>query len=644
MTTGKLKRSDSFLGIHFDFHANEDSTAVGEGVDAAMIEGIIAKVKPDYLQCDCKGHRGLSSYPTKVGNPAPGFVGDPLRVWRDATAKHGVALFMHYSGVLDVEAIARRPEWARVDEKGELDKRGATSVFGAYVDELLIPQLKELSDIYGVDGVWVDGECWGTDRDYREEVLARFRRETGIENVPRAPEDPGYFEFTQFCRQGFRDYLKRYVDALHQHDPAFQVASNWAYTSQMPEPLGVDVDFISGDYAPFDSLNSARWEGRCIACQDKPWDLMAWGFACQYGEGVHSYKTVPQLSQEAAAVLALGGGFQVYYTQKKRNGAVRLWNMDVMGEVAKFCRERQAVCHHAEPVPQIVLLHSTCDFHHRNTSVFNSSANVREPIQGVLHALLETQNSVEIRMEHNLLPRLREYPLVVLPETEILEPDFIDALLAYVRAGGNLLAIGPATIALFQNELGIEYAGEAAERVQWLDCDGHLAGLKAWSRPVVPGPGDFGRFYADADFEGATTPAATIAKLGKGKIAAVHAKLGERLLKAGDSHVKRWLNSLVRELFPEPLVEVSGSSRVDVSVNRLGGKLAINLLNTTTPPGYVFDEIPPVGPLDLKIRVPSRPNKITLEPEGVPLPFNYQDRVATLTLDNLSIHAVVLVE
>jgi len=37
-----------------------------------MIEDIIRRVKPDYVQIDCKGHRGLCSYQTKVGNPVGG--------------------------------------------------------------------------------------------------------------------------------------------------------------------------------------------------------------------------------------------------------------------------------------------------------------------------------------------------------------------------------------------------------------------------------------------------------------------------------------------------------------------------------------------------------------------------------------------
>jgi len=76
----RMKRADSFLGIHFDFHAGEDCNRVGQRTTLEMVELVIDKVRPDYIQIDCKGHRGYSSYPTKVGNPAPGFVGDPLRI------------------------------------------------------------------------------------------------------------------------------------------------------------------------------------------------------------------------------------------------------------------------------------------------------------------------------------------------------------------------------------------------------------------------------------------------------------------------------------------------------------------------------------------------------------------------------------
>ena len=646
----RLRREDSFLGVHFDFHAGYDCTEVGKNVTPAMIERIIDQVHPDYLQCDCKGHPGISSYPTKVGNPAPGFVRDQLKIWREVTARHGVALYMHYSGVWDNEAVKLHPEWARVDENGNADNR-LTSVYGPYTDELLIPQLKELNDVYGVDGVWIDGECWATERDYGERALKLFKEETGIATVPRKPDDPYYFEFTEFNRTGFREHLDHIVTEMHKHNPAFQVCSNWAYSSHMPEPVTVNVDFISGDFSPLNSVNAGRYEGRCMVHQGKPWDLMAWSFT--WNPGHYSTKSIPQLKREAATVLSLGGGFQAYFPQN-RDGSVRQWEWDanVMGEVAAFCRERQEICHRAEPVPQIALLYSTSAFYRINQKVFSAWHGECDPLKGVLQSLLDSQHSVEIVSEHHLAGRMGDYPLIVVPEWEYLEPSFRNDLTSYVRKGGNLLLVGPKAAALFADELGVRLVGKPEVKITALAQKGWLAGLETLSQKAEPGgeTEPFGRIYYDTrnDMSGPNDPAATIRKLGKGRIAATYLNLGERYLKGRTSLARDFLDDLVGKLFSDPIVEVTGSHDVDVVVNRIHGKLAVNLVNTSGPHEneaiFIIDDIPPVGPLDVTIRQKKKPTSVTIEPGGRAPKYTYSGGTVRLTIPKLEIHDIIVVE
>lgn len=693
----RLTRAESFLGIHFDYHMNEKCTEIGKTVTPKMIERIIDAVRPDYIQCDCKGHRGLSSYPTRVGHPAPGFVRDQLRIWRRVTARRGVALYMHYSGVWDNEAVARHPAWARIDEKGKRDKQKA-SVFGPYVDELLIPQLKELADDYGVDGAWVDGECWATVHDYCAEAAAEFRRRTGLRRLPVKPEDPGYFEFSEVCREAFRVYLEHYVSALHRHElkhplpsepqppavipsgakrsrgtslalrpgeercrdklgmtsthegvPRFQIASNWAYSSFMPERVTVPVDFISGDYSMQNSVNAARLEGRCMTRQGKPWDLMAWSFAGKWGEGCKSTKSVPQLQREAAIVLALGGGFQAYFRQKA-DGSIHDWEMKLMAETAKFCRARQAICHRAEAVPQVALVNSTAAFYRKSPRLFAPWGGELTPLSGILRSLLESQYSVEILSEHHLTGRMGDWPLIVVPEWEFLEPRFRRELAAYAKAGGSLLLIGPKTAAMFQKELRVQFLGEAETKPQWLEHGGWLCGMKTLSQRVKLGRGAraFGRLYADNEPTGLFEVAASIARLGKGKIAATYVNLGERYVNAATPTARKFLAALVRELFPKPIVEVAGSQYVDVQVNRIGGRLAVNLVNTAGPHAdnavYVHDEIPPLGPLTVTLRMGRRPKRVLLQPAGRRLRCDYARGEAKLSVPRLEIHDIVVVE
>lgn len=641
----RLKRAESFLGVHFDFHAGPDCTEIGKRTTRESIEHVIDLIHPDYLQIDCKGHPGLSSYPTKVGNQAPGFVGDPLRLWRQVTAERGVALYMHYSGVWDSEAIRQHPDWAVIDASGKTNGN-ATSFFSAYAERLLIPQLRELAGDYGVDGAWVDGECWASQPDYGAAALKAFRDETGITDVPRRPGEPHWFEFLQFNREAFRNYLRHYIAEVKRTNPAMQLCSNWAFTDHMPEPVTAPVDFLSGDYSPEDSVNSARLSARYLARQGKPWDLMAWGFTTKPGKDGSRWKSVAQLEREAAVVLALGGGFQAYFNQR-RDGSVPEERLPVMAEVAKFCRARQAVCHHALPVPQVGLLYSTADHYRRINGLFNRDLT---PLRGTLQALLEGQQSVEVLGEHQLAGRLAEYPLIVVPECLYLEPAFRRDLIGYVEAGGSLLLVGPESAALFADELGVTWEGEPTAQPRFLAHNGVIVPTKGLSRAVrlEAKAQPFGRLQITREADSASQPAASITALGRGHIAATYFDFSRGYLEERSEAARGFLNGLARELFPQPLVEVTGSPDVDVAVNRLNGRLTINLVNTAGPHADpqtpIFDSIPVVGPLELTIRTPKAPARVTLEPGSQPVAFEFRDGAARLTLPRLEIHTVVVVD
>ncbi len=446
----RMKRADAFLGIHFDFHAGDDCDLVGARTTRQMVERVIDKIQPDYIQIDCKGHRGYSSYPTKVGNPAPGFVGDPLRVWRDVTRQRGITLFMHYSGVWDDRAIDVHPQWAAIKADGKPHGR-ATSVFGPYVDRLMIPQLRELAGEYGVDGVWVDGDCWGTTPDYGDTAVREFCRQTGAASAPRKAGEPHWNQWMDFHRNAFRRYVRHYVDELKSSHPEFQVISNWAFSDHMPEPVSADVAGLSGDFSPDDSVNSARFAGRCLEDQGVPWDLMSWSFSRK----TRKQKPAVQLMQEAAVVLAMGGGYQAYFKQD-RDGAVRnLAEMDVMAQVARFCRDRQAYCHRSVAVPQIALLYSTAGHYRESPRLFHwAGSNGVAVLRKALTQILQNQYGVQIVSEHHLKGKMSGWPVIIVPGWRHLEPGFRDELAAYAKTGGRLLLIGPGPAELFKTELG----------------------------------------------------------------------------------------------------------------------------------------------------------------------------------------------
>jgi hypothetical protein len=647
----RLRRSESFFGLHFDFHARATDQNVGETLTEGMIDSMLLAVQPDFIQVDCKGHPGITSYPTKteIGTSVASFAQDPLMLIREVTARRGVGLYVHYSGVIDRQVVSTHPQWASLDTAGQPNSRGGLSVYSPYVDELLIPQLKELSSKYNIDGAWVDGECWGLQPDYNPLLTKSFLAESGLSEVPHSPADPHYPTFLEFNRQGFLKYLAHYVDAIHAYDPDFQVTSNWAYSSFMPEAVNTNVDYLSGDLTPSNAVYRAAFEARCLAPQGKPWDIMAWSFAWGRELG-NSTKTALQLQQEAAQVLAMGGGFQVYFKQN-RDASIQPWTVPIMQEVAEFCRTRQEYTHRAQPVPQIALLYSNAGYKAKTHNIYSPWNDELVPTQGILYALLDGQHCIEVLREHHLQGSMDQYPLIVIPEWEYLEPPFIKELEQYVLDGGKLLVIGAKAVDNFQDILKVNLADTVVDQVRQLGYQNHLAGLRTHYRPVtLQGSAQaFGTLYTlmDDRFEDESA-IATVADYGQGKIAGVYADLGEVYLNRKTPVYRDFLSGLVEELFTEPMVSVEGSQQVHVAANRLNNQLLINLVNTSGEHAnenvYVLDEIPPIGPLTVSIRTSQRPAKMTLQPENRPLNFIYEDGSCRVIIPELKIHSIIAIE
>ena len=46
----RLRRSESYFGLHFDLHPNENDTVLGRDVSAEMVGSLLDAVRPDYVQ------------------------------------------------------------------------------------------------------------------------------------------------------------------------------------------------------------------------------------------------------------------------------------------------------------------------------------------------------------------------------------------------------------------------------------------------------------------------------------------------------------------------------------------------------------------------------------------------------------------
>lgn len=640
------RRSDSFFGLHFDFHARPDTCKdpIGATLSADEIREICTLLKPDFLQIDCKGHPGWASYPTECGNAMPAFNGDPLKLWRQITKEEDVALYMHYSGVIDQKYCAEHPDQAVLlsdgTRSGADGKMGVTRTNGRYADDLMIPQLKELALKYGVNGVWVDGECWGTRTDFDPETISQFEKETGIALngvLPDAPDKPYYEEYREFCRELFRRHVRKYVDAVHAAAPDFQIASNWAYTDHMPEAVTADVDFLSGDFNPNSSFNSARYAGRAIAQQQKTWDLMAWNFRSNGKDHIPKHPT--QIMQEAASVISLGGSFQNYITQYA-DGSPRMNQIRRMKPLADFMRERQPYCFRGHARHQAAILLSTYDRLHESSSLY--SRNGWEKIMGLTALMCDAGHSTEIVSEHTLAGHYAAYPVILVPETYCgLAESTVRDLISYAENGGSLVLIGKHTCKLFA-EAGLPFSVKAAKGTCFT-LDKVDYGF-ADNACTVACRGSAAAFLSDSP-RGQHKKLAAVLRYGEGQLGLIGADIGSSYAAKAQYLERNMMNAVLDKLYTPSVRIVSCDGTLEITDLIKDGKQFIQLVNANghhADPAYATeDRIPACRDIVLSVACEQPPKAMLLQPEGKALKFRMKKGRAVIKIDRVDIHEIV---
>ena len=662
------KRKDSFLGIHSDFHATPAFGTVGATLREEEIREVCRLLKPDFWEIDSKGHPGWASYPTALGNAVPSIAFDTLEMWRRVTRDEGVALYLHYSGLWDINYGTKHPEECVVNADGSI-RIGAIRPNSRYVDELMIPQLMEMAGKYGVDGVWIDGDCWMIFADYHPQTIAEFETEYAISldgRLPIVEGDPYYDEYRSFCRKKFHTYIRHYTDAVHSVYPDFQICSNWAYTDHMPEGVSADIDFISGDLTPMNAFNSARYAGRAIIRQGKPWDLMSWNFRYKVMGMLNPAKHPMQVLQEAVATIALGGAYQDDVLQFP-DGSPNVVDLRRLAPVYDFLRARKEYCFRGTPAKQVALLLSTHDRSFAKDStgkLYTRKQN--ENVYGLTSLLCDAGQSVELVCEHNLKNHYAEYPVIVVPETRYkLEESLCRELLSYAENGGSLLLVGKKTGHIF-SQIGAPFDFEDCREMAGDDYIAFNVGYAPANAPFLQ------PYYFTMDgkaFGGLTSPCHIVSetdhqyavfgksqrdagsvlaasrKFGRGIVAVIGFDIGTQYMQARQYLHRNLIKEMLGEMY-EPIARVESSCGiVEIIALEKDGKLMLQLVNANgghCDPGMVTEDfIPPA--LDIKLSIAARhaPQKLTLQPEHRDIPFEYRDGRAYFEIDRLDIHNIV---
>jgi hypothetical protein len=412
----------------------------------------------------------------------------------------------------------------------------------------------------------------------------------------------------------------------------------------MPEKVTIGVDYLSGDVTPQNGVYRSAFEARCLAPQGKPWDLMAWGFSWDGGKMPMSVKSAVQLEQEAAQIMAMGGGVQFYF-QQNRDLSLKPWLATTLAEIGQFCRARQPYCQKSVAVPQIALLYPSVSYQ-RNASRPYSNPTGR--LEGALNLILDNQHPVEILMEHHLTGKMDQYPLIIIPECDYLEPAFLDELKRYLGGGGTILTMGTETARMFEKELGISSLNVIAESQAFIEADGKIGAIRSALDSVALNKGVeiISTFYNGSDFSQKGNMTASSSNIvGKGKISAVYFNAGSAYNEYKSPVLRDFIDNRIAELFPGEMVQVSGSHLVHVTINKLNSNIYVNLINVagehTGRNAIGYDEIPSIKNLTVSVKTMQKPSRILLQPEGRELEVSFNGGTSSIVVPELPIHSIL---
>jgi hypothetical protein len=276
------------------------------------------------------------------------------------------------------------------------------------------------------------------------------------------------------------------------------------------------------------------------------------------------------------------------------------------------------------------------------------------PVQGAVFSLLEAHYGVDILDEWALLPRLREFPVVVAPEQDKMSDAMVWALQDYVHGGGRLLVSGSAAFDRFGGEfLGVK-GGTLEETATYHVPAGdgatplHSAPWRLVTPTTAKGVGHLGKTPL-LDDRLLAHPAFTVNRVGRGRMAYVPANLFRDFNRNRYPETQRFVVDVMKQLAGRLDIQVEAPIGTDVALRVQGRRRIIHLINRCSgipnqSANGAIDEIPEVGPVTVRMRVPQSPKKVTLALEKGDLSRKYASGVLTIRLPRYRIHAAIVIE
>lgn len=665
---------DRIRQVHIDFHMPEFPRNAVANFDAKQFVAELKHAHVNVIGAFTKCHFGNAFYNTAVGHKHRGLKGDFFGEVLEEAHQNDIKVIAYYSLATDEHAVKNNPDWYQVDENGQVRAGNGTvwnlpCINSPYREELVLPQIREITENYDIDGYLIDIPYNSGHKCFCMYCRRKFKQEYDMELTPDLlhshPALVREFQVNSAIR-----CMQEIQYTVKCRKPHVQITCNGAWMMGEPEALNKTSDYGLWESQPaYGTFLCHSFKARHTRTLDVPVQIMTVRFTEDWG--LMSCKTAEQLKYEFATIIANGGVLNVG-DQVMIDGTLQSGAYDVIGEAFAFVEEREKYCTRAKSVKHMALITN-----HTTEWLWEKG----EPAGlGAAKVLIEGHHQFDIYYNDDF-GSLEGYKIVVLPESVQLSGQSLEKVRRFVEAGGLLVTEGKAAFDpearnfALSDVLGLNFLEYAPYSFAYMSVNKDLwagnalipqllegefikatpAGAETLSyiqwpcgesvaprsfRHRLPPPGDVSRF-----------PAVSVNNYGKGKAIYIAAPIFKSYWDNNHFWLKNIVNNTIALYDDRKPFTVKASPAIEANMMEKDGKTYLHLVNfqsshTGSRKIAYYDPIEKILPVhDIQVRVrKENVSKVTLQPAGIPLEFEEKDGLVAFTVPRIHIHEIVEME
>ena len=438
-----------FRQIHLDFHTAPQLPGIGNDFDKIKWQETLKRSHVNSVTCFATCHHGWAYFNSKFDNRHPHLEFDLLRQQFDACKEIDINVPIYLTAGVNNKVAYEHPEWREIDSKGVVSSpllpEFRKLCFNSPYLDFLCEQIKEVVRLFpDCDGIFLDIIC-------QHQCCCKHCLKSMEENGLDAENEE---DRKKQARLTLEKYYKATTAAARTDDPSMKIFHNSGHINKGDTELLKYFSHLELESLPTGGWGYDHFPLSAKYCQqlDKEFLGMTGKFHTTWGE-FGGFKHPNALRYECAAMLAMGAKCSVG-DQLHPSAELDESTYDIIATAYKEVAEKEAWCSNVKNIADVALMSSV--------AVSKSTDRENAGETGAGRILLENHILFDIiDPEMDFL----KYKVIILPDDIQVFHKLKSKIDIYLKKGGKLFLSGDSglneTKDAFLWDVGAEIEGES---------------------------------------------------------------------------------------------------------------------------------------------------------------------------------------